>query len=121
MIEHNVTLNQTVRFMYAQNRIALENLGVGAYDELERGFGGRLLQNIVRIQQAGPLGRRAYLNSRIAWSQLDLDLRPNTEAQTITNYRNFAGYSGVMTSEFYRRPTFVQNPRRAEVGLNLAF
>jgi hypothetical protein len=83
MIDHNVTLNQTVRFMYAQNRIALENLGIGAYDELERGFGGRQLQNIVRIQQAGPLGRRAYLNSRIAWSQLDLDLQPNTEAQTI--------------------------------------
>ena len=83
MVDHNVTLNQTVRFMYAQNRIALENLGVGAYDELERGFGGRQLQNIVRIQQAGPLGRRAYLNSRIAWSQLDLDLQPNTEAQTI--------------------------------------
>jgi hypothetical protein len=83
MIDHNVTLNQTVRFMYAQNRIALENLGIGAYDELERGFGGRQLQNIVRVQQAGPLGRRAFLNSRIAWSQLDLDLHPNTEAQTI--------------------------------------
>ena len=83
MIEHNVTLNQTVRFMYAQNRIALENLGIGAYDELERGFGGRQLQNIVRVQQAGPLGRRAYLNSRVAFSQLDLDLHSNTEAPTI--------------------------------------
>jgi hypothetical protein len=83
MIDHNVTRNQTVRFMYAQNRIALENLGIGAYDELERGFGGRQLQNIVRIQQAGPLGRRAFLNARVAWSQLDLDLHSNTEAQTI--------------------------------------
>src|SRR5688500_8893986 len=27
MIDHNVTLNQTVRFMYAQNRIALETSG----------------------------------------------------------------------------------------------
>jgi len=69
--------------MYSQNRIALENLGIGAYDEIERGWGGRQLQNIVRIQHAGPLGRRAYLNSRIAWSQLDLDLHSNTEAQTI--------------------------------------
>jgi hypothetical protein len=83
MIDHNVTRDQTVRFMYAQNRIALENLGIGAYDELERGWGGRQLQNIVRVQQAGPLGRRAFLNSRIAFSQLDLDLHPNTEARTI--------------------------------------
>ena len=83
MIDHDVTRNQTVRFMYSQNRIALENLGIGAYDEIERGWGGRQLQNIVRIQHAGPLGRRAYLNSRIAWSQMDLDLHSNTEAQTI--------------------------------------
>jgi hypothetical protein len=83
MIDHDVTRNQTVRFMYSQNRIALENLGIGAYDEIERGWGGRQLQNIVRIQHAGPLGRRAYLNSRVAWSQLDLDLHSNTEAQTI--------------------------------------
>jgi hypothetical protein len=83
MIDHNVTRDQTLRFMYGQNRVALENLGVGAYDELERGFGGRQLQNIVRFQQAGPLGRRAFLNSRVAWSQLDLDIHSNTEAQTI--------------------------------------
>src|SRR5688500_17593927 len=83
MIDHDVTRNQTVRFMYSQNRIALENLGIGAYDEIERGWGGRQLQNIVRIQHAGPLGRRAYVNSRVAWSQLDLDLHSNTEAQTI--------------------------------------
>ena len=83
MIDHDITRNQTVRFMYAQNRIALENLGIGAYDELERGWGGRQLQNIVRIQHAGPLGRRAYLNSRVAFSQMDLDLHSNTEARTI--------------------------------------
>ena len=83
MIDHNVTRDQTVRFMYAQNRVALENLGIGAYDELERGWGGRQLQNIVRIQHAGPLGRRTFLNSRVAWSQLDLDIHSNTEARTI--------------------------------------
>jgi hypothetical protein len=83
MVDNNVTRDQVVRFMYAQNRIALENLGIGAFDEQERGWGGRQLQNIVRVQQAGPLGRRAFLNSRIAFSQLDLDLHPNTEAPTI--------------------------------------
>jgi hypothetical protein len=83
MVDHNVTRDQTLRFMYAQNRVALENLGIGAYDEPERGYGGRQIQNIVRVQQAGPLGRRAFLNSRIAFSQLDLDIHSNTEKQTI--------------------------------------
>jgi hypothetical protein len=83
MVDHNVTRDQTLRIMYAQNRVALENLGIGAYDELDRGYGGRQIQNIVRLQQAGPLGRRAFLNSRLAVSQLDLDIHSNTEAQTI--------------------------------------
>ena len=83
MIDHDVTRNQTVRFMFAQNRTEIENLGIGAYDELERGWGGRQLQNIVRVQHAGPLGRRAYLNSRVAFSQMDLDIHSNTEARTI--------------------------------------
>ena len=39
----------------------------------------------------------------------------------VTNHNNYGGYSGVITSEFYRRPTFVQNPRRAEVGFNITF
>jgi len=39
----------------------------------------------------------------------------------VTNRRNFGGYSGVRTSDFYLRPTFVQNPRRAEVGMNVSF
>ena len=39
----------------------------------------------------------------------------------VTSHRNYGGYSGVITSEFYRQPTFVQNPRRVEAGLNFAF
>ena len=38
MVDHNVTRDQTVRFMFGQNRQALENLGIGAYDEPERGW-----------------------------------------------------------------------------------
>ena len=44
-----------------------------------------------------------------------------TNITNVTNRDNFGGYSGVITSDFYRRPTYVQNPRRAEVGLNLSF
>ncbi|HTM02669.1 MAG TPA: TonB-dependent receptor [Vicinamibacterales bacterium] len=83
MVDNNITRNQVLRVMFAQNRVAIENLGIGAYDELDRGYGGRQIQNIVRVQQAGPLGRRAFLNSRVAFSQLDLDIHSDTEAQTI--------------------------------------
>jgi hypothetical protein len=39
----------------------------------------------------------------------------------VTNRANYGGYSGVITSSFYGRPTFVQNPRRAELGMNITF
>jgi hypothetical protein len=43
----------------------------------------------------------------------------SVQAQNLTNRDNFAGYSGVLTSPFFGRPTFVLNPRR--VVLNVAF
>jgi hypothetical protein len=43
----------------------------------------------------------------------------SVRAQNLTNRDNFAGYSGVLTSPFFGRPTMVLNPRR--VVLNVAF
>jgi hypothetical protein len=81
MVDHNVTRDQTLRIMYAQNRVALENLGIGPTTNRPR-LRRRQIQNIVRCSRpaAGP---RAFLNSRVAFSQLDLDIHSNTEAQTI--------------------------------------
>ena len=42
-------------------------------------------------------------------------------AQNLTNRANYTGYSGVMTSPFFRQATAVQSPRRVEAGLNFGF
>jgi hypothetical protein len=39
----------------------------------------------------------------------------------LTNHANLTGFSGVMTSPFFRTPTGVQNPRRVEMGMNVSF
>ena len=39
----------------------------------------------------------------------------------LTDHHNYSGYSGVITSPFYRQPTNVNNPRRVDVGMNLTF
>jgi hypothetical protein len=39
----------------------------------------------------------------------------------LTNHANLSGFSGVMTSPFFRRANAVQNPRKVDVGLNIAF
>ena len=43
----------------------------------------------------------------------------SVQAQNLTNRDNFTGYSGVLTSPFFGRPTMVLNPRR--VVLNVGF
>jgi len=39
----------------------------------------------------------------------------------LTNHANYSGFSGVMTSPFFRKATAVNNPRRIDVGMNVNF
>jgi hypothetical protein len=83
LLDHALTINQTLRVSTSTNRIALNNLGIGNFDLPERAWGGRQLIGNLRIQEAGPLGRRAFINTRLAYSQIELDIRPVTEAPTL--------------------------------------
>jgi len=83
ILDHAMTKNQTLRASYSFNRQALKNLGVGDYNLPERGYGGRQLNSNARVQEAGPLGRRAFMNTRIGYQQMDLDLNSATEAPTV--------------------------------------
>ena len=42
-------------------------------------------------------------------------------AQNVTNHLNYVGYSGVMTSPFFGRPTNILNPRKVEIGARFGF
>ncbi len=42
-------------------------------------------------------------------------------AQNVTNHSNYVGYSGVMTSPFFGKPTTVLNPRKIEIGTRFTF
>ena len=42
-------------------------------------------------------------------------------AQNLTNRANYIGYSGVLTSPFFRQPRDVINPRRVDIGVNFGF
>lgn len=41
--------------------------------------------------------------------------------RNLTNRENFVGYSGVMTSPFFRQPTNVANPRQLQMSLRFDF
>ena len=39
----------------------------------------------------------------------------------LTNHANLIGFSGVMTSPFFMQATGVSNPRKVDIGMNIAF
>lgn len=42
-------------------------------------------------------------------------------AMNVTNHANYTGYSGVLSSPFFMRPTTVQNPRKVDIGMSFSF
>jgi hypothetical protein len=83
IVDHALTRDQALKVSYNLGRQELHNLGVGNYDLPERAYGGRQMQNQLRVQEAGPLGRRAFMNTRLAVRRLDIDFTSDTEAPTI--------------------------------------
>jgi hypothetical protein len=43
------------------------------------------------------------------------------QAQNLTNHPNYTGYSGTLTSPFYRQPTAVSGMRKIDMGVNVIF
>jgi hypothetical protein len=73
LFDYAVTKDQTLRVNYSQFDFTQKNAGVGGTDLLERGFRTEERQHTLRIQEAGPLGRRFFINTRasINWSRSD--------------------------------------------------
>jgi hypothetical protein len=78
-----ITRNQTLRLAYNQNNSTNDNLGVGAYDLPGRAYTNDWSYHNFRIQEAGPIGRRFFINTRLniySWSD---GYRSATDAQTV--------------------------------------
>jgi hypothetical protein len=65
LVDYALTRDQTLRFGYTQQRYVGRNQGIGGYDELERAFSYLYNSYSFRLQEAGPLGRRTFINSRM--------------------------------------------------------
>ena len=81
--DYALTRDQTLRFAYSQNNNKLRNVGVGAYDLPERAFSRENNQYTFRALEAGPIGRRTFINSRVSMNWLDFGAHSATEAPTI--------------------------------------
>ena len=80
-----------LRFSYQRNAVQLDNLGVGSFDLLERGYSTNTSDNFFRMSENGALGRRFFTESRLQVRWTESDSRSVIEAPTIRVLDAFTG------------------------------
>ena len=82
-IDYAATVDQTLRFGIGVNRVNNRNMGIGQWDEEDRAFAMDSTNGFFRAQQIGPLGRRAFLRTRLQVAWTDTENTSAVEARTI--------------------------------------
>jgi Carboxypeptidase regulatory-like domain/TonB dependent receptor-like, beta-barrel len=83
LFDYAITRDQTLRVNFQRNQSKTHNLGVGGYDRAERGYSNEDRGNTLRIQEAGPLGRRFFINTRASINWAETETHSVLEAPTI--------------------------------------
>jgi hypothetical protein len=93
LLNYALTRDQTLRVGYITAKQTLDNQGVGAYDSPERAYRGDFFGYQTRVQEAGPIGRRTFQNTRIQFTSIDQSQTSALEAPTIViaNQRTTGG------------------------------
>lgn len=86
-----MTPDQTLRVSFNQSTNTTENLGIGSYDLPERAYSTENRSYGLRIQEAGPLGRRFFTNTRVSMTWSSSGSRAAIEAPTIHVNDAFTG------------------------------
>ena len=83
LFDYAITRDQTLRVNFNRNYSKTRNAGVGGYDAVERGYTTQDEGDYFRIQEAGPLGRRFFINTRANIGWADTSNHSVFEGQTI--------------------------------------
>ena len=83
LFDYAITPDQTLRFSLFGNRAKNTNLGIGAYDLPERAYRTSDQNYTLRVQEAGPLGRRFFTNTRVQLQMNRSSSESAVEAPTI--------------------------------------
>ncbi|HWI20060.1 MAG TPA: TonB-dependent receptor, partial [Vicinamibacterales bacterium] len=65
MFDYALTKEQMLRIGYSQNYSTRSNLGIGGFDLAERAYASETWGNQLRMQETGPIGKNAFLNTRL--------------------------------------------------------
>jgi Carboxypeptidase regulatory-like domain len=87
--DYAATRDQTLRFSYSQSDFVNRNQGVGGFNLPEHAFTNENHGHTFRVQEAGPLGRRWFTNTRLNIGWTNTDSRSLLEQPTIRVIENF--------------------------------
>ena len=82
-LDYALTKDQVLRIGFNRNTNQMRNQGIGLYDEVERAFSTENTNYQFRMQEAGPLGRRFFMNTRLFVGWNDSVSTSAVEAPTI--------------------------------------
>jgi hypothetical protein len=93
LFDYALTRDQTLRVSFFRESSSSRNLGVGGFDVEDRAYSSRDNNFNLRIQEAGPLGRRFFTNTRLELIRQTSQSESALEAQTIriNDVRTFGG------------------------------
>jgi hypothetical protein len=83
MLDYAITRQHMLRAGYSQNHSSRSNQGIGGFDLAERAYSSESTSNQLRLQEAGPLSRNTYLNTRLQLRWNQSESRPDLEAPTV--------------------------------------
>jgi len=81
--DYAITKDQTLRVGYNAENSVQRNLGIGAFNLPEHAYTNEEHERTLRIQEAGPLGRRFFINTRLSLTMNDTSSRSALETLTI--------------------------------------
>jgi len=83
LLDYALTRDQTLRLGYYDERFDQTNQGVGAYDFPERAYSSENHIRYGRLQHAGPIGRRVFINTRAFSGRILRSTRSVVEQPTV--------------------------------------
>ena len=83
LFDYAITRDQTLRLNYSREQRTSSNLGINTWDMPERGYDSENSGHFLRIQEAGPLGRRFFINTRAQLNWNNQDVSSLFEAPTV--------------------------------------
>ena len=93
LFDYALTRDQTLRVSVNHFGGSADNQGIGGNDSIERAYSSNNSFTGVRIQEAGPLGRRFFMNTRLNIGRTSNDRASEVEAVTyrVTDARTTGG------------------------------